>query len=313
MSKKTTPFSCNLTVNLFSGSREPIGAKTNVLLNVRDGNQKEVHRRHHKASSIRITGLPFFNNFGDNYTVIASASKLQQAGFTPVKLSPQFPATVDLMLLPKDPSFNFAEAKWQAIRGNPKYERLLMFGASSEEEAEKRYADLLELRGPVLACLLNLVTAMDQIHLPIGSPVDYLRGLFWGEETMKQDRIFAWADLALVEQVERAAIEGQFKPEPGAPLFHPGATRSYKQVQFGEANVQITLHENDKQTIDGTKCFKVELDIDYYKDPGAHALLEVLNHRLTGAATDPRQVYVLRWIAGRHAGVPDFEPPYRLV
>jgi hypothetical protein len=24
------------------------------------------------------------------------------------------------------------------------------------------------------------------------------------------------------------------------------------------------------------------------------------------------QVYVLRWIAGRHAGVPNFEPPYTL-
>jgi RHS repeat-associated protein len=26
--------------------------------------------------------------------------------------------------------------------------------------------------------------------------------------------------------------------------------------------------------------------------------------------TDPKQVYVLRWIAGRHAGVPEFAPPY---
>jgi hypothetical protein len=84
-------------------------------------------------------------------------------------------------------------------------------------------------------------------------------------------------------------------------------------VQYGEANVQITFHENDKQTIDGVRCVKVELDIDYYKDKAAHALLEVLFHRVTGAATDPRQVYVLRWIAGRHAGVPDFEPPYYLV
>ena len=26
--------------------------------------------------------------------------------------------------------------------------------------------------------------------------------------------------------------------------------------------------------------------------------------------SDPRQVYVLRWIAGRHAGVAPFNPPY---
>jgi hypothetical protein len=28
--------------------------------------------------------------------------------------------------------------------------------------------------------------------------------------------------------------------------------------------------------------------------------------------TDPRQVYMLRWIAGRRAGMPNFEPPYVL-
>jgi hypothetical protein len=30
---------------------------------------------------------------------------------------------------------------------------------------------------------------------------------------------------------------------------------------------------------------------------------------VTGTLTDPRLVYVLRWIAGRHAGVADFDPP----
>jgi hypothetical protein len=41
----------------------------------------------------------------------------------------------------------------------------------------------------------------------------------------------------------------------------------------------------------------------------AHGLLEVL----PGSTTDPLQVYILRWIAGRHAGVPEFDPPYTVV
>jgi hypothetical protein len=49
-----------------------------------------------------------------------------------------------------------------------------------------------------------------------------------------------------------------------------------------------------------------------YKDLGAQAIFEVVTNTLTGSLTDPRQVYVLRWIAGRQAGVPDFDPPYRL-
>jgi hypothetical protein len=57
----------------------------------------------------------------------------------------------------------------------------------------------------------------------------------------------------------------------------------------------------------------MEPDIDYYKDLAAHALLEVLVNGITQTLTNPRQVYVLRWIAGRHAGVPEFNPPYTIV
>jgi hypothetical protein len=314
MPRDTTNPSCSITVNLFSGKREPLKlkSKSKVLLTVIDGNQNQVHRKHHAASSITLKGLPFFNNFGDNYTVIASASGYKQSGFTPVKVAPQSPATVDLMLLPEDPDFDFHEARWDAIRQGRSYSELLAQGAASAQAAGDRYSDVLENRPDALACMLNIFTAIQEIHLPSGTPVDYLRGVIWDEE-MKGDRFYTWADPELVAQVGRSAADGLFEPQPGAALFHPGATRSYKQVQYGEANVQITFHENDKQTIDGVRCVKVELDIDYYKDKAAHALLEVLFHRVTGAATDPRQVYVLRWIAGRHAGVPDFEPPYYLV
>lgn len=84
-------------------------------------------------------------------------------------------------------------------------------------------------------------------------------------------------------------------------------------MQFGEANVQLTFHENDTLTLDGLVSVKVEPDIDYYKDLGAHALLEVIPNELFGSLTDPKTVYVLRWIAGRHAGIPDFDPPYTII
>ena len=67
------------------------------------------------------------------------------------------------------------------------------------------------------------------------------------------------------------------------------------------------------RTINGLDCIKLEPDIDYYKDPGAHVLLEVLPNAITGGLTNPAAVYVLRWIAGRHAGVPEFAPPYTIV
>jgi hypothetical protein len=171
--------------------------------------------------------------------------------------------------------------------------------------------DVLENRSAALACFFNLITAMAQIHLPVGTPVDYIRELIW-DESMKQDRFFAWADRGIVDQVVRASAAGLFAPEAGSAVFHPGATRSFKQIQFGEANVQLTFHEGDTRTIDGVECIKIEPDIDYYKDLAAHALLEVCANSLTGSITDPRQVYVLRWMAGRQAGIPEFAPPYYL-
>jgi hypothetical protein len=153
---------------------------------------------------------------------------------------------------------------------------------------------------------------MSQIQLPDGTPLDYIKELIW-DNTMAQDRFFAWADPKLVDQVVQAAHQGAFAPEPGTAIFHTGATSSYKQVQFGEANVQLTFHENDHPATGNTEWIKVEPDIDYYKDLLAHALLEVAANQLTHTLTDPRQVYVLRWIAGRRANIPNFSPPYGIV
>ncbi len=60
------------------------------------------------------------------------------------------------------------------------------------------------------------------------------------------------------------------------------------------------------------QCVEVEPDIDYFKDLAAHAVLEVIPNSITPGLTDPEKVYVLRWIAGRRAGVPQFVPPYTI-
>jgi|ERR1035438_5214359 hypothetical protein len=300
---------CVVSVNLFDGWRQPLQPESKILLTVRDGNQKIVVHDEYQASRIDVEGLPFFDNFGDNYTVVAWGSGYEQAGFTPLKVSPRVPATVDIMLLKKDAGFDFSRARWQDLRRNlPQIATLAAAGAADEDGAAARYGDLVE-KEPVLACFFNLTTAMSQIQLPDGTPLDYIKELIW-DDTMAQDRFFAWADTKLVDQVIQAARQGAFAPEPGTAIFHKGATSSYKQVRFGEANVQLTFHENDHPATGHTEWIKVEPDIDYYKDPLAHALLEVTANQVTHSLTDPRQVYLLRWIAGRHANIPNFDPPY---
>ncbi len=302
---------CGLTVNLFSGDRKPFPTTTEVLLTVIDGNQKQVHRDGHKASSVTLGGLPFYDNFGDNYTIVASAKGYSQAGFTPVKVSPRVSAVADIILVKKNGGYNFSDAKWDQLNATrPDFTRLLSAGAGSAKSARDAYSNLIEDRPAALACIFNILTAMEQIHLPNQTPLQYLTQMIWDKAA--QDRFFAWGDRKLVDQVVRCAEAKVFTPEPASSLFHPGATRSYKQTQFGEANVQITFHENDTQTIGGVDCVMVEADIDYYRDPLSHSLLEVVINKVTHGLTDPRQVYVLRWMAGRHGGVPNFEPPYYL-
>ncbi|SRR5581483_779700 len=300
-----------LMVNIFDGTRRLMPAGTSVLITVRDGNQNVISRDFHTQPSVMFS-VPIFNNFGDQYAVIASANGYRQVGFTPVKAALNVVQSVDLMLLPSDGAYNFAQARWDRLQqARPELFRVLSHGVS-DDAAQNRYTDLLENRPPSLACALNLAAAMEQILLPQRNVLQYFKEIIW--DSLAPDRFFGFVDPALVDQVVLATAQGLFTPEHDPAILHPGATRSFKQVQFGEANVQLTFHENpaDRKEIDGVSCVLVEPDMDYYRDPLAHTLLEVVPNRVTGGITDPRTVYVLRWMAGRRAGVPEFDPLYTI-
>jgi hypothetical protein len=303
----------SLMVNIFDGTRQPMRAGTQILLRVRDGNQKELVSQFYDPPSIMVRGLPIYNNFGDNYTVVVSADGYKQAGFTPIKISPNTVQSIDLMLLPSDGSFNFHDALWPTLQQKyPAFATLLAHGAADDNAAQDRYSQLMENQPASLASFFNLATAMSAINLPVGTPLDYIKEVIW-DNTFAQDRFFGWADPKIIDQVKLATLQGEFAPEVDPWLFHPSATSSWKQIQFGEANVQLTFHEGNTKPIDGINCVMIEPDIDYYKDLGAHFLLEVVVNAASNTLTDPKEVYVLRWMAGRHAGVPEFKPPYTIV
>ena len=190
--------------------------------------------------------------------------------------------------------------------------RLLASDAASETAARDRYRDLIENKPEPLACLLNIATAAGQINLRAGSPLDYLRQLIW-DDSMKRDRFFAYAEPALLEQVRGGGAVRLFVPEPGSAIFHPGATASYKQVQFGEANVQITFHEDDRRTVDGHRL------------PEGRARRRLLQGprrpRPTGGRpqhsfgqSDRSEAGVPAAVdGGPAAGVPEFDPLYTIV
>ncbi len=296
-----------MVVTVYDGSRQPIQGK-DFLIRIFDGFQNKLFDDF-KPAPTTVFRLPYRDNLQDNCTVLATGDGYVDAGLTPVKLSLAAVAMVDLMLLQDDATFKFLS--WDALKTTDAVVANFVSLGSTDAEAQAHYENLQQNKPAALASLLNLATAMKAIQLPSKTPLDYFKEILW-DESLAQDRFFGYADKSIVDQVRRAAMDGEFAPEPNPGLFHPDATSSFKQIQFGEANVQLTFHEKDIQTIDGVVCIKGEPDIDYYQDIGAHTLLEVIPNAITHGLTDPKKVYVLRWIAGKHAGVPEFVPPYSI-
>jgi hypothetical protein len=297
-----------LRLRIFDGTRQLFSAPAQFLITITDGHQTQHVRQYYSENDITFN-LPFFDNLGDDYTVLVWAQGYKQAGFTPVELSNSYLKTLDIMLISDTPGFSFVNARWPAAKA------AYPFIGSDVDDAtgEARYDNLLDQTEKTLACLLNLGEAMSQITLSQGTPLAYIKQMRWQAPfAPAQDRFFAWCDVELINQVKAAAAIGQFAVELNPGLFHPGATSSWKQIQFGEANVQLTFHENDTTTIDGVNCVMVEPDIDYYRDLAAHTIFEVIPNKLTNTLTDPTEVYVLRWIAGQTAGVPEFAPLYTI-
>ena len=293
-------------LQLADGARKPLNRE--VLLRVLDGDKQEWLADFVDGPVIDIK-VPTFDNNRDLYTVLASVDGYVQAGFFPVKVAANTLRPVFLMLLPKKGKPKFANATWNKIKQErPGVVDLFKADASSETAAKKRYSDLLKQAPNTAVGLWNIITALGQIHLSAGTALSYMRELNW-DASMQQDRLFGLADLDLLNQIKIATAQGVFAPEVGPGLFHPGATSSFKQLQFGEANIQLTFHEK-ADAPEG--LLSVEVDMDYFRDQAAHTIVEVVPNLFTQGLTDPKRIYVLRWIAGRQAGVPDFDPPYTI-
>lgn len=301
----------DLRLQIFDGTRQLFSVPARFLVTITDGRGQQRLSEEFTDPVIVVTDLPFFDNENDNYSVVVSADGYQQAGFQPAHLHGDVLNTLDIMLVGKDPGFSFVNARWPAAK------QAYPFLSGADEDpaaAEARYENLMDQSEESLACLLNLNEAMSLINLPQYTPLAYLKLLYWEgnypyAKPPAQDRYYAWCDRGLVDQVKQAEKAGTFVPAPY--VLHPGATNSWKQVQFGEANVQLTFHENAVHP-ENPDWIIVEPDIDYYKNTINHLTLEVLPNEFPGNLTNPISVYVLRWIAGQTMQTPEFAPLYTL-
>jgi hypothetical protein len=329
------PDNANIILHVYDGTRQLLDKAVGWTAQAIDGRGLDVRKtltfpNLHGGS--QLLSVPFFDNFGDNYTITVMADGFQLGAWRPMTVSRIGPVTADILLLPNNPVFNFAAAKWDELsRARPNVARMIEASYASPEAAAAAYSSGYENRSASAACFLNLVTAMADIQLPSGkNPLDYYWNASWPQGdpanpawiqqfdgVMKQDRMFCYVDQAILDDVRAANRLGAFSKEANPETWgHIGATESYKQVQFDVANVQLTFHGRDTAIFQDTnhnpvQCVKIEPDIDYFKDLGAHGLQEVIPNSITHGLTDPKVVYTLRWMAAkREPLLPDFNPLY---
>jgi hypothetical protein len=274
-----------LRVRLFDGARQPL-AGLDALITIFAG-QRQLYRDFQRAPEVEFS-------FDKPHTlrVLAHVKHYRDSGFAPVPLTANAESALELMLLPRGGGFHFAQARWPKLKA----EWRAFLGPRAS------YEDTLESRPVAMATMLNIFAATENLGL-----LSQFRSIEWN--TIRNDRFFCWADRALVDFL--TSHPKRFRRSPAAS--HPGATRTFKQTDFNEANIQYSLHENAPAPAGLDGAVRVECDMDYYKDQGAHFLLEVLPNRLTGTRTNPAIVYMLRWMAGRRAGDAEFAPPYVVI
>lgn len=215
------------------------------------------------------------------------------------------------MLIPVPTRLSFRP--WGELKANyPKVAEFLGLGLVDDAAAQQRYSDLQTNKAAPLACFMNLITAMNGIGIGGGkTPLDYLKEIKW-DGTFAQDRFFGYIDPAMIPAVEATAKDGGFAEEKDPGILHPGATLSYKQIEYDYSNVQLTFHQNTTEMVGGLQCVMFEPDMDLYKDLLDHGVLEVLPNLLTHGKTDPVDVLSLRWLDTTDALESPFDPGYTL-
>jgi hypothetical protein len=305
-----------IEVQLFDGTRKRLGLDTDVLLTIRPQfRPKPVYADFFRGYAKRIpVRAP---DDGTGYVIVASARGYEQSGLGPVMVEADKTLIVHLMLLGNDAGFNFSASRWDQLQNHPSLFSLLI-GKDDPSVVYAKYTELTETQPDSLACFLNIAAAFSQLPLNnptagILKPLDYLKSVEWGAG-FRQDRFFGFAAETLLEDIGKTASNSRKNPadrifEKAPKGMHPGASSSYKQIEFREANLQVTFHAKVFDDLTREPLIKVELDMDYYRDKAAHALLEVIPNTLSFGRrlTDPRQVYMMRWMAGKDKGS-NFDP-----
>ena len=322
-----------VVVRVFGADGKPFDtAKKQILYTIIDGNNQQRFRDYRKSSAVAFP-LELHNDLSDFFRIIVWADGFLQAGCESLHVvaGAAVLKEVQFMLVPKEAKFDFSRSSWDRLKlDRPNLFTVLSSMDGDTADPRQSYEDLMKKSPDAVATLLNVTTAMDQIKLGDDSGRSALQRFIamnwnctnkWVNE-QKPDRFFAYADLTLLDGINRA---NQVEANTFAwenPVLHWCKDTSFKETKFQEANVQFSFATTSPPPCSNipANCHIVDCDMDYYKDIESHLLLEVLPNKFFGGRTNPRRTFVLRWMEAKRMQiehpelqVPDYDPPYLMV
>ena len=314
---------CGLTIRVLNARQQPFTTER-PLVSLRRDNKTLVSRELSREDAGAIRFNVELDEQNNPLGVIVSARQHHQTGFFPVELTPDGELTLELILIHKSAEFQFPDltpAKLESrMRGH--WTQVLRAGSSLEQLRLNRS------EAPLLACLLNVLAAMEGVEKRTNKELvkklkfvelrartpDEERDHVW--KGLQQDRVFATADESLVDDIKN----GGFGDAHESVGLHKPSDTSLKEEAYGEANLQfsfVTKREVLRELGVPEGEVLADIDLDLFRDKGAHVLLEVIPNtfakKLFGIQrrTNPRDIYTSRAIAARFKKEM-FAPPFDL-
>ncbi len=144
------PDSANIVLHAYNGARQLFPNSLKWSARALDGRSPSGGQRtlwFDLQGASQILSVPFFDNFGDLYTVVASIKGCEDSAWYPVHVSGSAPVTLDLMFLPEDGAPHFANATWDKLRQTrPGMAAIVQRGCENATAASDKYAQILESR-----------------------------------------------------------------------------------------------------------------------------------------------------------------------
>ncbi|MBI3683625.1 MAG: hypothetical protein HY235_24885 [Acidobacteria bacterium] len=284
----------SILVRLMGGDRQPWAGPAAIvqLVDPFASSRKILAETSLAAGKAAVRFLEVPADRGQRYAVLASAKNYREAGIYPVQVEEGKETAAAVMLIGRQPSIELASFSFTVLEQvSPAFHRALRGSGVTE-------ADFLGLPPERIAGALNIEAKLRNTALANTPAVRSVRRIGSTEETgvqaLHQDRVFAWVDPGMPDQVRaevdlnRSFIE---LPDFANEAFHRGYPVSFKQqVPFGSLQLSFARLPGDNALL------AADIDIDLFTDIGHFG--EVLTNHILSRKTDPYTVYTMLFDQG---------------